>query len=405
MATVHVIGAGISGLSAATALAERGVPVKLYEAATSAGGRARSSTDRALGSIDHGLHFFSGASKELQRFIGRIGAREEFARIPRIGWADGRTGTRSHSLPAMPLADMATLAMRLVRATAEMKASDLASDHSPLQDQWITPLSRLSLTSQPHRLSVRAVRRYVRQQWGRGMARFFMARHSLNDGLITPALHYLEYHGGSVYFGQALKSLQADSTGVQSLTFARKKFMLLPEDVLIVALPHGAAKTMLPELAVPESNHCAITLHFTLEHRELLDSVLVLSDAPADLLRYSENKVSAMIRLADHAWNGDEAMLAARVWKLLQKLHPYLRGQAMPAYASWREKRAGHVLQDSPLPAPMLPPRCLLAGDWLDATQPGTLEAAAASGHRAAEATFALLGKYPEPSQYDFYLN
>ena len=55
MGTVHVVGAGLAGLSASVALAESGARVVLHEAAKQAGGRCRSYYDPALGlTIDNG---------------------------------------------------------------------------------------------------------------------------------------------------------------------------------------------------------------------------------------------------------------------------------------------------------------------------------------------------------------
>ena len=45
---IHVIGAGMAGLAAATALAERGERVVLYEAARFAGGRMARSSHAAM---------------------------------------------------------------------------------------------------------------------------------------------------------------------------------------------------------------------------------------------------------------------------------------------------------------------------------------------------------------------
>ena len=39
--TVHIVGAGLAGLSAAVSLAERGVSVNVHEAAGQGGGRCR----------------------------------------------------------------------------------------------------------------------------------------------------------------------------------------------------------------------------------------------------------------------------------------------------------------------------------------------------------------------------
>jgi zeta-carotene desaturase len=71
---VIVIGAGFAGLSAATALAERGVSVLVFEARPSLGGRATAFTDPATGQrVDNGQHVLTGAYRETFRFLRRLG--------------------------------------------------------------------------------------------------------------------------------------------------------------------------------------------------------------------------------------------------------------------------------------------------------------------------------------------
>jgi uncharacterized protein with NAD-binding domain and iron-sulfur cluster len=56
-ATVHIVGAGLAGLSAAVRLTAGGRSVVLHEATTFAGGRCRSYHDASLGmTIDNGNH-------------------------------------------------------------------------------------------------------------------------------------------------------------------------------------------------------------------------------------------------------------------------------------------------------------------------------------------------------------
>lgn len=405
MATVHIIGAGISGLAAATKLAAAHVPVKLYEASTSAGGRCRSSNDEALGSYDHGLHVFSGAAKELQKFIRRIEAKEQFMRVGMpVHIHDGKSGetwawSPLRPLLAAPLVDHVQLLGSIAMA-GDTSLEAATSDHSPLQDAMLAPLARLALTLPAQQSTTKQLQRLLRRQFKRGGSRFYMARHSLQQALISPALSMLEYLGGSVYFGQSLKSYDPERN---ELNFLRKKLTLDPDDVVIIATPAHSAKTILHGLAVPEQQHCAITFHFKAEHGEPAGSLRILTNAQADILRYDEGVIRAGVRIADHAWLADEDALALRIWKNIQALHPALGG--MPEYAIWREKRAGHVPQPGKCPAHTLPPRCLLAGDWLDATQAGTLEGAARSGHRAASKALTLLGKKAAQTQSDFYLN
>lgn len=77
-APVVVIGGGFAGLSAATALAERGVPVTVLEARPTLGGRATAFTDPATGErVDNGQHVLIGGYHETFRFLRRIGTESD----------------------------------------------------------------------------------------------------------------------------------------------------------------------------------------------------------------------------------------------------------------------------------------------------------------------------------------
>lgn len=406
MATVHIIGAGISGLAAATALAEKHIPVKLYEATTQAGGRCRSSSDSILGTIDHGLHVFSGAARHLWRYIDSIDARGSIISIPLplpvIDLKGGHTMQLGGGyLPYLPVGDAACFLGALL-CPGDQRVEAMVHPHSPLQDHLLSPLSRLALTRPAHQASVSQLQRLMRRQTQRGGRDWYMVEGGLQAGLIAPALARLEYYGGSVYFGQALKGLEQDEYGVRQLHFTRKKVPLAEGDLVILATPAPVARQLLPALPVPLQQHCAITLHFSAQHTQPAGSLRVLANAPYDLLRYENGIICASIRLADHAWQGDEEALAARVWRATRQLHPALPN-ALPHWSSCREKRAGHVPLDHALPAPALAPGLLLAGDWLDARNAPTLESAAASGYAAATAAQALLGSNPLRQQSPFY--
>ena len=91
---VHVIGAGLAGLSAAVSLADEGRFVILHEASKAAGGRCRSYYDATLESvIDNGNHLLLSGNQAALAYLDRTG------------------GLNSLSSPAeaeIPFADLAT---------------------------------------------------------------------------------------------------------------------------------------------------------------------------------------------------------------------------------------------------------------------------------------------------------
>ncbi len=72
--TVHIIGAGISGLSAAVRLADANYRVHVHEATQQAGGRCRSYFDAATNlTIDNGNHLLlSGNRRSARNFRSSI---------------------------------------------------------------------------------------------------------------------------------------------------------------------------------------------------------------------------------------------------------------------------------------------------------------------------------------------
>ena len=77
---IHVVGAGVAGLSAAVALCEAGHTVTVVEAGPVAGGRCRSYFDRELAlRIDNGNHLLLSGNRSAFAYLDTIGARPTLA--------------------------------------------------------------------------------------------------------------------------------------------------------------------------------------------------------------------------------------------------------------------------------------------------------------------------------------
>src|SRR6188474_1362981 len=106
---VVVVGAGVAGLAAATALAEAGQRVLVLEARGELGGRATAFRDRETGElVDNGQHVMFGCYRETFRLLRRIGAEQNVRvqrslEVPYIGPDGTRSVLRCPSWLPSPL--------------------------------------------------------------------------------------------------------------------------------------------------------------------------------------------------------------------------------------------------------------------------------------------------------------
>src|SRR5256885_1652950 len=113
---VVIIGGGFAGLSAAVALAERGLRVALLEGKPSLGGRAYSFADADSGDfVDNGQHVLMGCYHETLDFLDKLGTREKLIvhRNLEIEMLDGSRGPAW--LATVPLPGPLHLAAGLMR--------------------------------------------------------------------------------------------------------------------------------------------------------------------------------------------------------------------------------------------------------------------------------------------------
>src|SRR6202042_2591392 len=94
---VHIIGAGLAGLSAALKLTQRGRSVVVHEATAFAGGRCRSYHDASVGMmIDNGNHLLLSGNHAALSYLRDIGAADRLIGPPHaeFPFADLASGER-----------------------------------------------------------------------------------------------------------------------------------------------------------------------------------------------------------------------------------------------------------------------------------------------------------------------
>ncbi len=425
---VHIVGAGIAGLSAAVQFGKRGWRVSLYEAAAQAGGRCRSYFDAKLArSIDNGNHMLLAANTAALDFVAEIGARDsltqpERASFPFLDLASGESWTVEPSAGVIPwwifsaekripgtAAGDYLAAWKLAVAGADDTVADCLAKHGddpgPLWDRFWVPLTVAALNTHPREASARLLWLVLRESFAKGAAacRPFVAREGLSETFVDPALATLRGRGGDIAFGKRLRSLTFEGERVTALDFGDQAVPLAEGEAVVLALPPSVAGDLLPGLEVPRDARPIVNAHIRLPEgarpRRALPPelpILGLVGGAADWLFLRGDVVSLTVSAAEALAERSSEEIAALMWRdtaqalgLPLGLDLGLDPAGSPTTRIIKEKRA--TLAQTPAMLRLRPgPRSrwtnlALAGDWTDTGYPATIDSAVRSGVAAAD--------------------
>jgi squalene-associated FAD-dependent desaturase len=415
MAAVHVVGAGLAGLAAAVRLAERGQRVTLYEAAPHAGGRCRSFFDRTLGRvIDNGNHLLVSGNRSALAYLDAIGASQsligpEDATFPFLDLVTGERWTvrpnrgplpvwvllPSRRVPGTRVGDYLA-ARRLWRADDRQTLADCLRTDDVLWRRFWSPLATAVLNTPPEAGSAKLLWAALRESFARGAAgcRPLIARTSLAESLVDPALKFLRLHGADIAFGERLRSISLDEHRAHSLEFGQRRVELAPRDRAILALPPSQVTALLPDITAPHECHAIVNGHFRLPAPVRLPGnavLLGLFGGTAEWLFVRDDLVSLTVSAADRLADETNEIIADRLWADTA-VALGLPDQPQPPARIVKERRA--TFAQTPEQSARRPPAAtrwsnlLLAGDWTATGLPATIEGAIRSGHVAAELAF-----------------
>ena len=417
---VAVVGAGWAGLAAAATLAERGLPVTVFEASRSLGGRARRVTLDGV-DLDNGQHILIGAYGETLRLMRLVGADPErlLARLPlELRYASGfrlrapRLPAPLHLLAGLLRASGLTAAERFAAArfVAGLRRGGfaLAADDSvgqllvrhgqtgALRDRLWVPLCVSALNTPPERASARVFVNVLRDTLGgdRAGSDLLLPKSDLGALFPAPAAAFVAARGGEVRLGASVRSVTRDGAGLRldadPGTFSH----------IVLACPPQVAPAVLD--ALPELRSLAATIA-AIEHEPIYTCYLQYPESvslPFPMLGFSGGL--AQWAFDRGALSGHPGLIAAVLSasgehealthaELASAIHAELRA-AFPGLPAPRwhrviaERRAtfscrpGLVRPRNATPVPGL----VLAGDYTASDHPATLEAAIRSGVAAA---------------------
>jgi squalene-associated FAD-dependent desaturase len=408
-ATVHIIGAGLAGLSAALKLSKCGVRIVVHEATAFAGGRCRSYRDATLGmTIDNGNHLLLSGNRAALDYLRDIGAEgrlvgpahAEFTFFDlenRQRWTlrfnDGRLplwifNSRSR-VPGTGPFDYLPL-VRLLRAPSGKAVGELIACKGPVYARLVEPLLLAALNIEPPRGAARLAAAVVRETLGAGglACRPLIAREGLGSTLIEPALGALQQRGASVRLGHELRALRSNEVRVEALDFGGGDVIALTaDDAVVLAVPPYAAAALVEGLETPTEFRAIVNAHFRIEPAPQQPPILGVLNGMVEWIFAFPGRVSVTISAADRLLNTARDVLAKTIWSEVASATGL--PDEMPPWQIVRERRATFAAtpaQDARRPGAQTRWRNLvLAGDWTNTGLPATIEGAIRSGRRAAE--------------------
>ncbi len=406
---VHVIGAGLAGLSAALALAEAGRTVTVYEAGPVAGGRCRSYFDRELDlTIDNGNHLLLSGNHAAMRYLDKIGGRAALggpaeAIFPFIDLTDDRRWilrpnrgprpwwvlSRARRVPGTWLPDY--LALRRIMNIADDRTVHAEFREARLYRSLIAPLTIAALNTQPEQALLpllAAVLRETLMQGGAACVPMF-PRDGLSAALIDPAVALLTGMGATFHFGHRIAGLQIEAGAVTGLTGPDGPIPLGKADSVVMAVPPWVAADLLPGLPVPTMFQAIVNVHFRVAADPGPAGFYGLIGGSAEWVFVKTGHVSTTTSAANRLAESDADRIATAVWPNVRAALG-LTGP-MPPWRVVKERRAtiaATAAQERRRPEARTDvANLVLAGDWTVTGLPGTIEGAIRSGETAAALT------------------
>ncbi|MEM1343723.1 MAG: hydroxysqualene dehydroxylase HpnE [Pseudomonadota bacterium] len=415
-ATVHVVGAGLAGLSAALGLAQAGRRVVIHEAGRQAGGRCRSFHDPRLGcEIDNGNHLVLSGNRSVRAYLKRIGAEDKLLPEPGadfdfVDLADGARWRVSlnrgplpwwvlspkRRIPGTALADYLAGA-RLALAGADTTVAEALPRRGALWSRFWEPLTLAAINTTPERASARLLWRVLAETFAKGAthARPMLAPEGLGHALVAPALACLAREGIEIRYARTLRTLERDGPRATALCFNDGTETLGPGDGIVLALPPWRLKAILPEIGAADTACSILNAFFRLPE----EALPALAETPKILGTLSSTThwifrrgdvVSLTVSASDALGldSADPEQLIPHLWDETK------RALGLPATLSYaavrlnKERRATFDqspagVRQRPKPTTSLA-NLVLAGDATDTGLPATIEGAIRSGETAA---------------------
>lgn len=408
-------------MAAAVELTTHDIPVTVFEAAQTLGGRARRVVSHGA-NLDNGLHILIGAYSETMRMIRSVrngDQSHDLLRLPLQLQVEPAFFMRAWRLPA-PLHVAAALLfarglgwphkMAAVRFMRHLRSTDFRCEAGttvalllqqyrqpqPIIDYLWNPLCISALNTNPDRADAQVFLNVLRDSLAgpRAASDLLLPQVDFSALFPDPAAELVRRRGGQVRIGETVTALQVRDTAIDVTATSTEQF----SDVIVAVAPHRLAQVVghIPQLA-PQ-----LELVRQFEYQPIYSLFLQYPQPvvlPAPMIGMCNSLVQwvfdrgalcnqpGMLGVVISASGPHQALDRE---ELAHQVHRQLAGRFSLPEPQWSqviaEKRATFACSPKLCrPANETPLKgLLLAGDYTESPYPATLEAAVRSGLRCA---------------------
>jgi squalene-associated FAD-dependent desaturase len=405
---IHVVGAGLAGLSAAARLVDAGANVTVYEAAVQAGGRCRSYVDSALGiKIDNGNHLLLSGNHAALAYLAQLGATDKIVgpAQPEFPFVDLATKERwqlkpssgrlpwwifdkRRRVPGTRATDYLKI-MRLIGADPNETVPAALNPNSMLYRRLWRPLLLAALNTDPVEGSAQLAAAIMRETLlaGGQNCRPLVAADGLSEAFVDPALAALEKRGAKVRFGARLRAIAFGEERAEALDFGTDAVELGRDEALVLAVPAWVAATLVPGIAAPTEFRAIVNAHFRINPPAGLPAIIGVVNATTEWIFRFPDRLAVTISGADRLLDREREELAQTIWREVADIAKI--AAPLPAWQIIKERRATFAATPAQnakrAEAATRWSNVALAGDWTATGLPATIEGAIRSGNKAAD--------------------
>tara|TARA_B100000686_G_scaffold341740_1_gene419602 strand:- start:2787 stop:4055 length:1269 start_codon:yes stop_codon:yes gene_type:complete len=413
--SIHIIGAGLAGLSCAiNLLKENNKKIILYEATALLGGRCRSYVDKDLKcKLDNGNHLIIKAYKNTFNYLKQIKATERLI-------ANDKTFYPFFDIKKLEVWDVKPFSfflpwwilfsscrpknvsildfiksLKLIFAKKNETVANLLEKNTNIYNKFWKPFTIAVLNTHPNEASARLLRKIIIKIlfFSKNPLQPFVVKNSLEDSLINPAIKKILKQGGRIKFNARLKKIKFKNNLANEMVFNDNSIKISENESVVLAVTPNIASKILPNLKTPKKTNCILNIHFKLskKHKEIKirqgSFFIGVIGGTVDWIFKKKNILSITISAANYLNSLNNNDISNLVWEDVKKVFN-LKTCEKPKYKIIREKMATFVQSPKELfRKPSMHTKyknIYLAGDWIDTGLPATIEGAITSGYNVA---------------------